>query len=72
MKEFENTKLISEDCMVKVSFEGITGGLGNPKWLQKRVETIKITHNKFGNVSLDREEIINLKKLLENVLEQEF
>jgi hypothetical protein len=68
VKEFENTKLISEDCMVKVAFEGLKGGAGNGKWLWKKVNSIKVTHNKYGNILLDKEEIVNLKKFLENIL----
>lgn len=69
MKEYEDTKLLSEDCMANRGFEGVRGG---NKWLQKRVDIIKITHSKYGQILLDREEASNLKLFLEKTFEQEF
>jgi len=68
MKDYKDAKLISEDCMVRREFKGISGG---GKWLQKRVGGIVIlgTH---GKVALDREEIVNLKLFLEETLKEEF
>ncbi|GIN67078.1 hypothetical protein J41TS2_24990 [Bacillus sonorensis] len=69
MKDYKDTKLLSEDCMVNRSFCGVTGG---NKVLQKSLSNITITHSIHGKIKLDREEAINLKLFLENSLEQEF
>jgi len=71
MKDFKDTKLLSEDCMVNRAFYGV-GITGENKVPQKRLSNITITHSIHGKIKLDREETINLKLFLENSLEQEF
>ncbi|NFT30650.1 hypothetical protein FDF40_04055 [Clostridium sporogenes] len=71
MKDYKDTKLLSEDCMVNRAFYGV-GITGENKVPQKRLSNITITHSIHGKIKLDREEAINLKLFLENALEQEF
>lgn len=66
---FEDTKLLSADCMVKRHFGGV---MGNDKHITKRLSNVKITHSEFGKVALNREEAHGLLRFLEEAFGKEF
>lgn len=61
MKQYKNAKLLSEDCMVKRDFYKVRGGINN-RLIAKYINTITIIKGR-DIISLDKEEVINLKNL---------